>query len=87
MLCLYLQPCVTTTGSTSMQCMAPSLTAVEGVQFPVRSRIGLRMDGVESLLDLNTSVTIHSNPTIDEFETVLEFGQGNMIVLTITVSC
>ena len=87
---LSLQPCTTTGLSTSsltvMECKAPSLNGIEGLQLPVESRIGLLMDGVTSLLDLNTTVIVHQNPVIEEFDRVLEFREGNMIMLTITVS-
>jgi hypothetical protein len=69
-----------------MECVAPSLRGVEGLQLPMMSRIGLLMDGVTSLLDLNTTVTVHQSPTIDQFDSVLEFSADSTIMLTITVS-
>ena len=68
-----------------MECVAPSLMGMEGVQLPVDVEIGLEMDGVTALLNLNTSVTVHQSPGIDEFE-AMEFRQNEAIMLTITVS-
>ena len=58
------------------------LTQQEGVTVS----IGLVMDGVTDLLDVNTTVTVYQNPEIDEFSSVQEYEQNNEITLEITVS-
>ena len=83
---MTLQPCVVTS-PTFMECKAPSLSSIEDlmVTFPLSVEIGLRMDGVSALLTLNTFLTIHENPRVDEFDSVLEFNQ-EVFILTISVS-
>ncbi len=71
-----------------MQCMAPSLASLEGVTvpLPLSAQMGLRMDGVSSLLTLNTSLTVHQNPLVNVFDSVMEFNLNDDIILAITVS-
>ena len=73
-----------------MHCKAPSFTKVNTAQnndgrSMITVRMGLLMDRVESLLDLNTSLTIYPDPEINDFRSVLEFRQRDRIVLTISV--
>ena len=79
---------MTSSSGSVMECVAPSLTqlGMEGLQLPQESGIGLRMDGVLSLLDLNTSVTINQSPTVNMFDSLLEFPRSEMVLLNITVS-
>ena len=100
--CVFpIQPCCTldedlrcrVTSSTEMQCRAPSLEEIPEMQVQLLTQqegvavsIGLVMDGVTDLLDVNTTVTVYQNPEIDEFSSVQEYEQNNEITLTITVS-
>lgn len=69
-----------------MVCKAPSLEGVVGqLQLPWQARVGLKMDGVLALLDVNTSVAVHQNPTINKFSSPLEFQQQDQIILSIVV--
>ena len=65
-----------------MQCIAPSLD-VNSSSTTVT--IGLLMDGVTALLQLNNTVTVHLNPTFTRFDGEREFDEDDEIVLTIEV--
>ena len=67
-----------------MFCTAPSLS--NGMEFNQSSRplqIGLLMDGVSSLLELNTSLNLHPNPVFTQFTDELVFTPSDPILLTI----
>ena len=70
-----------------MDCFSPSLSLPEGVSIslPVAARVGLRMDGVMSLLEVNTSISIYADPQVERFEDLLVFGQNDEMILTIRV--
>jgi len=65
-----------------MQCPAPTILSTNGSV----GTIGLLMDGVRDLLTLNSTVTIHPDPSFTMFEGVQEFSQNEDIVLTIQVA-
>ena len=70
-----------------MQCLAPPLDGVGGdIPLPVSARVGLVMDGVTDLLDLDTTVFVHQDPLFDEFSLIV-FGQNDRMELSISVSC
>ena len=46
-------------------------------------RIGLLMDGVSSLLELNTSLNLHPEPVFTRFSEEMIFTSGDPIMLTI----
>ena len=46
-------------------------------------RIGLLMDGVSSLLELNTSLILHPTPGFTQFNEEMVFTLGDPILLTI----
>ena len=52
--------------------------------LPLTAQMGLRLDGVLDLLDVNTSLTIHEDPEVNVFPD-MEFRQ-EMFFLTISVS-
>ena len=62
-----------------MQCLAPNGSVGQ-------TPIGLLMDGVRDLLMLNSTVTIHPDPSFMMFEGVQEFSQNEDIVLSIQVA-
>ena len=80
---IFLQPCVVES-SLRMHCTAPSLS--NSVEFNQSSRplqIGLLMDGVSSLLELNTSLSLHPDPVFNQFTEVMVFTSGDPIQLII----
>ena len=81
----YLQPClVNRMTGTTMYCTAPRLNNDEFNQTNRPLRIGLLMDGVSSLLELdNTSLTLYEDPTFDMFEEELIFPSGDPIFIFI----
>ena len=67
-----------------MFCTAPSLkNSIELNQSFHPLRIGLLMDGVSSLLELNTSLNLHPNPVFSQFTDELVFMAGDPIPLMI----
>ena len=67
-----------------MFCTAPSLS--NGMEFNQSSRplrIGLLMDGVSSLLELNASFNLYPNPVFTRFTDELVFTAGDPIPLMI----
>ena len=67
-----------------MFCTAPSLSiGMESNQSSRPLQIGLLMDGVSSLLELNASLSLHSNPVFTQFTDELVFTPGDPILLTI----
>ena len=62
-----------------MQCLAPNGSVGQ-------TPIGLLMDGVRDLLMLNSTVTVHPDPSFMMFEGVQEFSQNEDIVLSIQVA-
>ena len=74
-----------TDSSTLLICLAPILNT--SFQLSVKEiNIGLLMDGVTSLLRLNTSIMIYSDPVIKQFSSVLPFKENRKFLLTIEVS-
>ena len=78
-----MQICDDESGSTEMSCLAPFINIT--IDSPVTARLGLLMDGVQSLLDLNRTITVHPTPTITPFDTVQMYGQSSSFQLTISV--
>jgi len=76
------QPCtVDAMNPNRMQCPAPTILSTNGSVG--QTTIGLLMDGVRDLLTLNSTVTVHPDPSFMVFEGVQEFSQNEDIVLTI----
>jgi len=67
-----------------MQCPTPTIMSTNGSVG--QTTIGLLMDGVRDLLTLNSTVTVHPDPSFMVFEVVQEFSQNEDIVLTIQVA-
>ena len=65
-----------------MYCTAPSLSS-EFNQSSRPLRIGLLLDGVTSLLELNNSLNLFPDPVFTRFEEERVFTSGNPIPLTI----
>lgn len=68
-----------------MYCTAPSLN-LDNSDFDQSSRplqIGLLMDGVSSLLELNTSLNLYPDPVFMRFSDEMIFIPGEPIILTI----
>ena len=65
-----------------MYCTAPSLSS-EFNQSSCPLRIGLLMDGVTSLLELNTSLSLFPDPVFTRFTEERVFTSGDPIPLTI----
>ena len=66
-----------------MYCTAPSLGNSEFNRSSRPLRIGLLMDGVSSLLELNTSLNLHPNPVFTRFTEEMVFTPGDPIILMI----
>ena len=67
-----------------MYCTAPRLSnSVEFNQSARPLRIGLLMDGVSSLLELNTSLNLQVDPVFTQFSEEMVFTSGEPIVLMI----
>ena len=74
------QPCtVDAMNPNRMQCPAPNGSVGQ-------TPIGLLMDGVRDLLMLNSTVTVHPDPSFTMFEGVQEFQWRQEIMLTIQVA-
>ena len=79
------QPCtVDAMNPNRMQCPAPTILSTNGSVG--QTTIGLLMDGVRDLLTLNSTVTVHPDPSFTMFEVVQEFSQNEDIILTIQVA-
>ena len=66
-----------------MYCTAPSLGNSGFNESSRPLRIGLLMDGVSSLLELNTSLNLHPDPVFTRFSEEMIFTSGDPIMLTI----
>ena len=66
-----------------MTCIAPSFS--NSSSSAAIATIGLLMDGVTSLLRLNTTVVVYQNPSFKRFDSRKEFDIGETIRLTIEV--
>ena len=76
-----LQPCVPS--PKMMTCTAPRLSGEGFNQTSRQLRIGLLMDGVSSLLELNSSLALFPNPSFNSFGEELMFNDGDPISLEI----
>ena len=76
------QPCIVENALT-MYCTAPRLSSSEFNQTSRQLQIGLLMDGVTSLLELNTTLNLHPNPVFTRFTEEMVFTSGDPIPLTI----
>ena len=66
-----------------MTCLAPIFSPpISGSM----ARIGLEMDGVIELLDLNENVTVYQNPVFNNLTGPVEVMAGSEAVILITVS-
>ena len=77
-----MQPCIVDS-AIMMRCTAPSLSNNEFNQSSRPLRIGLLMDGVTSLLELNTSLNLYPNPVFTQFMEEMVFISGSSITLSI----
>ena len=68
----FTQPC-TGSAQNRMSCPAPAFS----LAFPATLYIGLLMDGVCHLLDLNTTVTIYEDPFFEPFGETLLFSEAD----------
>ena len=76
------QPCFVE-NALMMYCTAPRLSSSEFNQTTRQLQIGLLMDGVTSLLELNTTLNLHPNPVFTRFTEEMVFISGELILLTI----
>ena len=76
------QPCFVE-NALRMYCTAPRLSSSEFNQTYRQLQIGLLMDGVTSLLELNTYLNLHPNPVFTRFTKEMGFTSGDPILLTI----
>ena len=66
-----------------LTCLAPVLNSSQFSAAEVS--IGLLMDGVTSLLMLNASVAVSSDPIIKKFSSLLQYRENENFYLTIEV--
>ena len=76
------QPCFVENALT-MYCTAPRLSSSKFNQTSRPLRIGLLMDGVTSLLELNTTLNLHPNPVFTRFTEEMVFMSSDPILVTI----
>ena len=81
-----LQPCVHDTEAdegTSMTCLAPILGPLSASSAV---RIGLEMDGVTELLDLNENLTVYQDPVFNNLSGPVQVAPGSQANISIRVS-
>ena len=77
-----MQPCIVES-PVRMYCTSPSLSNSDFNQSSLPLRIGLLMDGVSSLLELNTSLNLYPDPVFTRFGEEMVFTSGDPIILLI----